>query len=503
MPVQDNPDEGGVTLLPQSAELLPKRLDSPTTGSTELFGVLVAGFFGNLVLRTGVVASAATVLVILTLAAVLVGSGRIRRREPLVFLVLAAVIAPWVAIRADNALTAMNVAMVVILLGVATGLSFRGSVFNARVRDLASHVWSPLYEWMYGLGLIGRFASMATSEHKLAPLLRGAAVAVPVLIVFTTLLASADDVFAEFLLLDDLPALVGHVLLTLAVAVLLFGWVSRSAHVTPTSSNPRNIRVLGPLEVTMILGSLAILFAAFVTTQVVVAAGGANHVLETEGLTQSEHARDGFFQLLWVAGLAVALVGGLRAARVIEPETGRDRFTPLALITLALTLLIAFVSIERLGLYVESFGLTPLRFWALAGAGGITLLIVTYAVSISGWRSSSDWFPGVAIVVGSLFTLGLNVANPDVRVADYNMGRAAPVDVQTLGSLSDDAVVTMIGSIDTLAPADGEQLRNQLCARPDRQTSFGLFDFNAGRVAADDALDEYCAGRQSSHSADR
>jgi hypothetical protein len=72
-----------------------------------------------------------------------------------------------------------------------------------------------------------------------------------------------------------------------------------------------------------------------------------------------------------------------------------------------------------------------------------------------------------------------------------------------LGSLSDDAVVTMIGSIDRLDPADGEQLRNQLCLRPDRQTSFWLFEFNAARVAADDVLDEYCAGRQSSHSADR
>ena len=480
----------------QSGALLPKRLDAPTTGTSELFGVLVAGFFGNLVLRTGVIASAAAVAMVLTVAAVVVASGRIRRADPIAFLILAVVIAPWLAIRSDSALTAMNASIVLILLCVSTGLSVRGSVFDSRVRDLVSHVWSPVYEWMYGLGLIRHFVALSTADHKLAPILRGAIVAVPVLIVFTTLLASADDVFANFLLLDDVPTVFSHVLLTVVVSLLLFGFVSHAAHVTPTPDDPRNIRVLGPVEVTMILGSLAALFSAFVATQVVVAAGGARHVLETEGLTQSEHARDGFFQLLWVAGLAVALVGGLRAARVVEPENGRDRFTPLALLTLALTLVIAYVSSRRLGLYVESFGLTPLRFWALAGTAGIALLIVTYAISISGWRSSSDWFPGVAIVVAAMFTLGLNVVNPDVRVAEYNMGRSTTVDVDTLGSLSDDAIETMIDAIGTLAPGEGEQLGDQLCRRPDRRTSFGVFEYNAARVAADDALDDFCANRR-------
>ncbi|MDW3177725.1 MAG: DUF4173 domain-containing protein [Acidimicrobiia bacterium] len=523
MPEQDNPDDGGVTgpqlgpppprakqqptsvaerppdpppalPRPDPAPLLPSRVDSPTTGTGEILGVLAAGFFGNLVLRTGVVSSAAMALVILTLAVVVVSTGRIRRREPLVFLGLAAAIAPWLAIRSDNALTAMNVAMIVILLGVAAGISKRGSAFDARVRDLANHVWSPIYEWLYGLTIINRFASAATAEHKLAPFLRGAAVAVPVLIIFTTLLASADDVFAKFLLLGDLPSLIGHVILSLAVAVLLFGWVSRAAHAAPESKSPFNIRFLGPLEVTMILGSLATLFAAFVATQVVVDLGGANHVLETEGLTQAEHARAGFFQLLWVAGLSLGLVGGLRATRILEPEKGRDRFIPLALVTLFLTLLIAFVSIDRLSLYVGSFGLTPLRFWALAGAAGIALLIVAYGVSILGWRSGAQWFPGVAIVLGALFTLGLNVSNPDARVADYNMDRSTSVDVGTLSTLSDDAVETMINSIHKLNAVDRESLRSELCLRPIRQTTFGAFDYNSGRVAADGALDSFCDG---------
>lgn len=485
----------GSAVPPRTATFPPKRLDAPTTGSSELVGVLIAGFLGNLVLRTGVVASAAMVGLVLILAVVVVANGRIRRGEPLAFLLLALAVAPWLVIRADNALTAMNVVIVLILLSSASGLSFRGSAFDSKVRDLVSHVCSPVYEWIYGLGLIGRFVSLTTAEHKFAPFLRGAIVAVPVLIVFTTLLASADDVFANFLLLDDLPTVVSHVFLTVVVSILLFGFVSRAAHVTPTPSNPRNIRVLGPVEVTMILGSLATLFAAFVATQVVVAAGGAQHVLETEGLTQSEHARDGFFQLLWVAGLAAALVGGLRAVRIVEPEKGRDRFTPLALVTLALTLVIAYVSSRRLGLYVESFGLTPLRFWALAGTAGIALLIVTYGVSISGWRSDTDWFPGVAIVVAAMFTLGLNVVNPDVRVAEYNMGRSAAVDVDTLASLSDDAIETMLGAIGTLAPLDGEQLGEQLCRRPDRQASFGVFEYNAARVGADDVLDAYCTDR--------
>ncbi|MFT7473577.1 MAG: hypothetical protein ACI81L_000492 [Verrucomicrobiales bacterium] len=482
---------------PQAGQVLPKRGDSPDVRTPEIVGAIIAGFLGNLILRTGAVASASSALLVIVLVVTLIWSSRVRRREPLLFLALASAVAPWLAIRADTPLTLANVVTVLILLGVAAGISLRGSPLDVRVRDVVMDVWAPTFEWLYGLGLLRRFATALTTDRKLAPFLRGIAVAIPVLIVFTTLLASADDVFAKFLLLGNLPTLVGHIIVTLLVAIVLFGFVSRAAHETPPAQKSLNIRMLGSLEVTIILGSLAALFSAFVITQLVVAFGGADHVLRTEGLTSAEHARSGFFQLLWVAGLAVSLVGGLRAVRITNPEKGRDRFTPLALVTLLLTVVIAGISLQRLLLYVGSFGLTPLRFWAIAGAGGVAVLIATYALSVAGWQADRSWFPGTAIVLSALFVFGLNVVNPDAQVASYNISRATTtVDVETLQSLSDDAVEELIRSEPNLPDVAGTELLDQLCLRPDRETSFGLFEYNAGRVGADRALDTLCTERE-------
>ena len=59
----------------------------------------------------------------------------------------------------------------------------------------------------------------------------------------------------------------------------------------------------------MPLGVLDALFLAFVAVQATVLFGGHAHVLETEGLTYAEYARQGFWQLLWVSALTLLVLG--------------------------------------------------------------------------------------------------------------------------------------------------------------------------------------------------
>ncbi len=475
-------------------QVLPLREDKPMATWAEVGLVVAAGFLGNIALRTSIATAAASLAIILVIAAMFAG-GRVFRKGTLGLVVLATLLLPWLTIRANPTLTAVTAAMIVALLAIAAGISMYGSVFDTSVREHASHVGSIVYEWMYGLAMVQRLVALATKDQRATPLLRGVAVAVPVLIVFTTLLASSDEVFARFLLIGNLPSLIGHLLLTGVVAVGLFAFVSRRAHETRAPSDPVNIRLLGPVEIMMILGGLVLLFGAFVVTQIVVAAGGASHVLETEGLTQADHARRGFFQLLWVAGLAVALVGTLRAVRVQDPERGTDRFTPLALLTLVLTLVIAAISLQRLSLYVGSFGLTPLRVWALAGAGAVAVAIVMFGVSIAGFRAERSWYPGAVLMLGVALVLGLNVANPEAIVAEYNMNHSAVLDTYSLTNLSDDAVTTIIAELDTLPQAERADVTSRLCVRLDRQTSYGFLEYNRSSSSADAALDALCGVR--------
>ena len=488
------PTSGVTPAEPPSPQVFPLREDKPIATWTEVGLIVAAGFMGNLALRSSIATAAASMAIILVIAA-LFASGRVFQKGTLGFVLLAAILMPWLTIRADPSLTAVTTAMIVVLLAIAAGITMHGSVFNSSVREHASHVGSIVYEWIYGFAMVQRLVALATKDQRATPLLRGIAVAVPVLIVFTTLLASADEVFARFLLIGNLPSLIGHLVLTAVVAGGLFVFVSRSAHETRAPSDPVNIRLLGPVEITMILGGLVLLFGAFVATQVVVAAGGASHVLETEGLTQADHARRGFFQLLWVAGLAVALVGTLRAVRVQDPERGTDRFTPLALVTLVLTLVIAAVSIQRLSLYIGSFGLTPLRVWALAGAGAVAVAIALFAASIAGVRADRSWYPGAVLMLAFALVLGLNVANPDRIVAEYNMHHSAELDTYALSKLSDDAVTSIISELDTLPQAQRADVTSRLCVRLDRQTNYGFLEYNRSSSSADAALDALCGTR--------
>ena len=483
-----------VAVAVPSQQVLPMREDKPIATWAEVGVLGAAGFLGNLALRSSMATAAASLSLLLVVAALFVGRRKFQKGT-LGLVLLAGSLMPWLTIRSNLELTAVTILMIVVLLAIAAGLSNHGSVFNSSVREHAAHVGSTAYEWMYGLAMVQRLVSTATKDHRATPLLRGIAVAIPVLIVFTTLLASADEVFAKFLLIGDLPSLLGHLILTAVVAVGFLVFVSRRAHETKPSLDPVNIRLLGPVEISMILGGLVVLFGAFVVTQIVVAVGGASHVLETEGLTQADHARRGFFQLLWVAGLAVALVGALRSVRVKDPERGTDRFTPLALVTLFLTLVIAAVSIQRLSLYVGSFGLTPLRVWALAGAGAVAIAIALFAASIAGLRSEHSWYPGAVLVLGFALVFGLNVANPDRVVAEYNLNNVTQVDVYSLSLLSDDAVPVLVARVADLPQQQRDEFVRSLCSRPDRETTYGFFEYNRASATADSAIDATCGQR--------
>jgi len=485
---------------PSNSLTIPIRSDSPVARGGEMIAIAVAGVAVNLIFRASAFATSSTI-VTFAIVIVLIARRATARRQTFLLLGAAATLLPWFVLRRDPALIFVTISMELVLLSVAAGFSIRGSAFDTSVRRLWSHVVWPALEWIFGLSMVSRFLKQAGEKRSLGGVLRGFALAVPVLIVFTALLASADAVFAEFLLLDNVSSLLAHFVVSAFFAVLLFGFVSRAAHETAAPDEPMKLRFLGAIEVTMVLGSLVVLFVGFTATQLVVALGGAEHILETEGLTQADHARRGFFQLVWVAGLAGALVGGLRAFRRVENETDsesrRDLFRPMAVLTLALTLVIAAFSLQRFFLYIGTFGLTLDRFWAVAAVLTIGILIVLYTASILGWRANASWFPTTMVLTGAVLIFVLNAIKPAAQVADYNISRGgeAELDTRTLARLPEDAVPTIVGQLNEVPTTEAELLVQLLCQREDRETTYGFLDYNRSAARADAALDGLCPQR--------
>ncbi|MFN2557669.1 MAG: DUF4153 domain-containing protein [Nitriliruptorales bacterium] len=285
----------------------------------------------------------------------------------------------------------------------------------------------------------------ANTPHRNVTLLRGVGLALVLVTVFGTLFVSADRAFAElterYLLphwnLRLLPVRVGvGALVALGGAALTAApLLARREAFEPAQ------RQLTRAEWLTALGALDLLFAAFVAVQVAVLFGGHTHVLETAGLTYAEYARQGFFQLLVVAGLTLAVIAGsVRWARCENPHEVWILRILLGVLCL-LTLVVVISALRRLDLYEQAFGFTRARMLAhgiLLWFAALFLLLIG-----AGVRRQSTWLPRSLVWLTGIALLACALLHPDALVAKHNVARWSQtglIDLAYLDGLSADAI---------------------------------------------------------------
>jgi hypothetical protein len=308
-------------------------------------------------------------------------------------------------------------------------------------------------------------------EYK--PALAGAGAAAVLLGIFVPLFASADAAFAH-LLAETLPNSAGErpfertgtfLLVAAAGGALLFA--GRAG--TPRAGEPTTPLRLARAAWAPPLAALVALFAAFVALQVTTLYGGHDYVLRTAGLTYAEYAREGFVQLMVAAALSLAVIGA--AARLID---GGVLKRVLLGALCALTLLVLASALTRLGLYEDAYGLTRLR---LAAHVTILWLAGLFAlVLLAGAARRSAWLPRATAALTGATVLAFALADPDRRIAEYNVERTGRVDQGYLAGLSADAVPALAG-----LPACA-RIKREL-ARPDGLAGFNLARQRARRIA--------------------
>jgi hypothetical protein len=160
-----------------------------------------------------------------------------------------------------------------------------------------------------------------------------------------------------------------------------------------------------------------------------------------EAFTYAEYARRGFFEMCAIAGinLAVLLVAHLIVQREYaeEPKVLRVQTIVLSLFT---TLLIV-IGLSKMMLYIEAYGLTPLRVYT---SWFMVLLFLVFAVVMI--RQLKRFNASRIIIAGFVvWFLILSYGNVDGMIANYNIrqyeeGSLQTLDIEALGSLSDAVV---------------------------------------------------------------
>ena len=331
--------------------------------------------------------------------------------------------------------------------------------------------------------------------------LRGLALATPLLLVFGSLFVAADAVFERlvFDLLDfDLAEVLGHLLLFSFVAWLSAGLlrVTLAGGELPKPEERPSFAYLGVVELGVALGLLNVLFFTFVVVQVRYLFGGEGQILTSAGLTYAEYARRGFFELVTVTALVLPLL--LFAHWLLRPEKpAHERVLRLLSGSLVALLFVVMASaLQRMNLYTQEYGLTELRLYTTAFMFWIATVLIWFLLTVL--RGHRRYFAFGALVTGFLAIATLNALNPDALIVRANVARLEVgeerFDAPYLASLSADAVPSLIETLPAMNEDDHRAVEEGLRRRWASTAGEDWRSYNIGRSRARGAVDTNLSG---------
>lgn len=383
------------------------------------------------------------------------------------------------------------------------------------------------------------------TKHAVA-ILRGLAIAAPILLIFGALFMAADAVFEGIVnntLNINPETLFSHVFLFSFFAWICAGYlrgalfgsilnnsfvasdarpqtvglnltqpaksvIHNSADTDEAKESPKvepkeektdwtdlipNFLRLGAIEIGIVLGLINLLFLSFVIVQLRYFFGGMDLVQNTEDLKLAEYARRGFFELCWVAALVLPILLTSHFLLKKNDLVGEKLFRVLALVNIALLFIIMFSAVQRMLLYTGNlgYGMTTMRLYPTAFMLWLSLVFVWFALTVL--RGNSQRFAWGALWTALFVVAGLHVLNPDHFIVRHNvklMEQGRQFDAFYNSNLSDDAVPALMQglpqmSFDNQCTVKYDML-NKL--RDNKQTDFR--SWNLARWTARNVLQE-------------
>lgn len=404
--------------------------------------------------------------------------------------------AGMVAIRTDALGIFLNISAALALGGLALHyLPVRHALDEA---PLEEHVTGTLEAMVYAtfaaisevVHSIGWLRERSWQGRTVVAVVRGLAIAVPVIVVFTVLLGSADVVFADFV--EDAWNLLAFnpdaSLVDQAVISLSVGWLATGALTYGLARKPRQARTvtvpdpdgdmepdahfvlgdeqaipmesvevsappkrkfrplirLGMIETGIVLGLVDVLFGIFVLVQLAYFFGGTDFITE-RGLTYAQYARRGFFELVAVSVLTLGLVLWLNYSTARTTRRQNRVFIALSVIVVALTSVMLISASQRMYLYEEAYGFTHLRVLTHVFMLWLGVLFVFFLLSLFNLKPRIFALGLLLTSIGYLVTV--NVMNVDLYIAERNIDRfyqGYALDMGFLWRLSVDAVPAVV-----------------------------------------------------------
>ena len=385
-------------------------------------------------------------------------------------------------VRKEPLTTVMNYLITLILLAIFAHTFRKGRWINYGLGDYVTSFFSLLLAALSRPIVAIRKGKPESEDHigegitkkstwkGSLPYLRGLIIAIPILILFTSLLASADLVFAEYLNnflgifnLEDLSEYIfrGFYIVVMGYligGVYLHAFTNEKVESLTLEEKSWLPRFLGFPESVTVLGSVELIFTLFVGVQIRYFFGGQANI-NLQGFTYAEYARRGFGELIVVSVLSLILFLSLSSISKRENKFQKKVYSFLGVLLVFFLGVILVSAYQRLLLYEEAYGFTRLRTSAHLFMLWLGLLLVAVVILelLGNQRAFVQGFLFTAIG----FILSLNLINVDGIIVNQNLKHATSInsigikedsgnsdglDIDYLYSLSSDAVPALVSA---------------------------------------------------------
>lgn len=488
--------------------------DKTKTGLVILEAAILMGILADALLRvtplglnvflwTGALAAAMTMLSLRRRRETL-NAQTISLHTALIFFALMFVWRDSIELKLLNTFSILTILAILTLpaLRIETNLAGISQYIYAAFWSGVSTIFSP-FVLLFGDVKWKTIPQKGWTKHLIA-VLRGVAIAAPILIVFAALFMAADAVFQGVIeqTFNINPAiLLTHVFLTGLFAWLVAGYLrgtffevyaneqlteikpqtlSITAETRETKNGAANdtttetlstepakswdwrnfdnsvlpkFMTLGAIEASVVLGLINLLFLSFVVVQIPYLFGGMEFVQSTPDFKLAEYARRGFGELVIVAALVLPILLVSHWLVRKDKPINEKIYRVLAGIQIVLLFVIMISATQRLLLLTGNlgYGLTTVRLYPMAIMIWLALVFVWFAVTVL--RGSRQRFAWGALWAAFFVVFTLHVLNPDDFIVRANvrlMREGRSFDSSYVTNLSDDAVPALLEAMPSM-----------------------------------------------------
>jgi hypothetical protein len=282
----------------------------------------------------------------------------------------------------------------------------------------------------------------------------GIVIAIPFLMLFTSLMASADQLF-ETIVIDTLDltgiGMFGHLIrwsfCTLFAASLILLW-GKKRKSFERKGIPRQSFSLGSVELSTVLLLCNALFATFVVIQISYLFGSHEWIQTTAEHSYAEYARRGFFELCTLVAIVIPMLLFFDWVLADVSKHVKRIFQWLSAGLIAQLFIVIFSALHRMSLYMEQYGLTQLRVYVALFLLWLSGALIWFVFTIL--RGQQPKFVRGMTYYGMAGLFVLFMINPDYHIMRYNLNRAIEpkeFDIYYAQGLSLDAVPALVQPI--------------------------------------------------------